>query len=614
MSMPKIFKSKIFYITLVLVALGGYWFWQNAQKAKQITYETAEVEQRRLLQTVEVTGEIKPAARIDLAFKTGGTLQKVYVKTGDQVKAGDVLAELEADDLYFAQQRAQAMVAMAGANLNARLAGESEQSIKMGEAQLEQAEAAYSKALSDLENTKVQVQNDLQSALIALETAKNNYDNSLPITDQSLKNAVESARVSLKTTVGPMNTALVDGDSVAGVDDTNSSKMYASALGILNEGSMTTAQNSYRKAKALKIEAEKAIELLSSDSSKQTVLDAADKTEAAIGAIQIFLLDVKTVLAASITTPEFSASALTAKKSAIDADYVQVSSQKSSVVAARQALDMAELNNTSDKTKLADALRAAEVAYDIAKTNVDLRIAAAETNVDIQKAAVSSAQAALDLKVAGPRAVDVAPLRAQLQEANVSLAQAENNLNNVRILAPVDGTITDVISDVGEQITPNVAQIRMIGTEVYDIEAQVPEADIVKVQVGQEAEITLDAYGDEIKFKGVVTAENPDQTKVLDAIYYKIRVALEKTDRDIKPGMTANVIVTTNVADNAFVIPVRAVKTDAETGAKSVRILVDNQPETKQIELGLRGDEGRVQVLHGLSVGQAVILSEKIGK
>lgn len=614
MSFSKIFKSKFFYITLTLVALGGYWFWQNAQKAKQITYETDTVEQRRLLQTVEVTGEIKPAARIDLAFKTGGTLLRVYVKTGDQVKAGDVLAELEADDLYFAQQRAAAVVAMSRANLNARLAGESEQSIKMAEAQLEQAEAAYNKAVSDLDNTKTQVQNDLQSALIALETAKNNYNNTLPITDQSLKNAAESARVSLKTTVGPMDTALVDGDSVVGVDDTNSSKMYTRALGILNEGSMTTAQNSYRKAKALKIEAEKAIELLSSDSSRETVLDVADKTETAIGAIQIFLLDVKTVLASSITTPEFSASALTAKKSAVDADYVQISSQKSSVVAVHQALDMAELNNLSDKTKLADALRAAEVAYDIAKTSVDLRIVTAQTNVDIQKAAVSSAQAALDLKAAGPRAVDVAPLRAQLQEANVSLAQAENNLNNVRILAPVDGTITDVVSDIGEQITPNVAQIRMIGTEVYDIEAQVPEADIVKVQVGHEAEITLDSYGDEVKFKGVVTSENPDQTKVLDAIYYKIRVALEKTDKDIKPGMTANVIVTTNVADNAFVIPVRAVKTDSETGDKSVRILVDNQPETKQIELGLRGDEGRVQVLHGLSVGQQVILSEKIGK
>lgn len=614
MKIPKIFKSKIFYIVLILVVLGGYWFWQNAQKAKQITYETAEVEQRRLLQTVEVTGEIKPAARIDLAFKTSGTLQKVYVKTGDQVKAGDVLAELEADDLYFAYQRAQAMVAIANANLNSRLAGESVQSIKMAEAQLEQADAAYDKAVSDLENTKVQVQNDLESALIAMQTAQNNYDNSLPITDQSLKNAVETARVSLKTTIGPMETALVDGDSVAGVDDTNSSKMYASALGILNEGSVTTAQNSYKKAKALKIEAEKAINLLTSQSSKQEVLDAADKTETAIGAIQLFLLDVKAILTASITTPEFSASALTSKKSAIDADYVQVSSQKSTIVAARQALDMADLNNLSDKARLLDAFRAAEVAYEIAKTNVDLKIATAQTNVDIQQAAVSSAEAALDLKVVGPRAVDVAPLRAQLQDANVSLAQAENNLNNVRIVAPVDGTVTDVVSDIGEQITPNVAQIRMIGTEVYDIEAQVPEADIVKVQVGQDVEITLDAYGDEIKFKGVVTSENPDQTKVLDAIYYKIRVSLEKTDKDIKPGMTANVIVTTNMADNAFVIPVRAVKTDVETGAKSVRILVDSQPETKEIELGLRGDEGRVQVLHGLTMGQEVILSEKIGQ
>lgn len=614
MSIPKIFKSKLFYIVLVLAVLGGYCFWQNAQKAKLVTYETAEVEQKRLLQTVEVTGEIKPAARIDLAFKTGGTLQKVYVKTGDEVKAGDILAELEADDLYFSYQRARAMVAVANANLNARLAGESEQSIKVSEAQLEQAEAAYDKALSDLENTKVQVQNDLQSALISLETAQNNYDNSLPITDQSLKNAVETARVSLKTTIGPMDTALVDGDSIAGVDDTNTSRMYASALGILNDGSITTAQNSYRSAKALKIEAEQAINLLTSGSNKQDVLNAADKTETAIGAIQLFLLDVKAVLASSITTPEFTASALTAKKSAIDADYVQVSSQKSAVVSARQALDMADLNNLSDKSRLSDALKSAEVNYKIAKTNVDLKIATAQTNVDIQKAGVSSAEAALDLKKAGPRAVDVAPLRAQLQDANVSLAQAENNLNNVRILAPVNGTITDVVSDIGEQITPNVAQIKMIGTEVYDIEAQVPEADIVKVQVGQEAEITLDSYGDEIKFKGVVTSENPDQTKVLDAIYYKIRVALEKTDKDIKPGMTANVIVTTDMADNAFVIPIRAVKTDTDTGSKSVRILVDNEPQIKEIELGLRGDEGRVQILSGLTVGQKVILSEKVGK
>jgi HlyD family secretion protein len=217
----------------------------------------------------------------------------------------------------------------------------------------------------------------------------------------------------------------------------------------------------------------------------------------------------------------------------------------------------------------------------------------------------------LDLKRAGPRSVDVASFRAQLQDAQVNLAQAENNLNNMRVLAPVEGTVTDVVSDVGEQITPNTPQIRMIGTAQYDIEAKVPEADIAKVKVGQVAEITLDAYGDEIKFKGTVTAENPDQTKVQDAIYYNIRVNVDPGGKDIKPGMTANVTITTGEAKDTLVIPSRAIKT--ENGIKTVRVLTGGKPQSKTVTIGLKGDEGRVQVLTGLGQGEKVILSEKTG-
>jgi hypothetical protein len=167
------------------------------------------------------------------------------------------------------------------------------------------------------------------------------------------------------------------------------------------------------------------------------------------------------------------------------------------------------------------------------------------------------------------------------------------------------------VSDIGEQITPNTPQIRMIGTTQYDIEAKVPEADIAKVVVGQPSEITLDAYGDDVKFTGTVTAENPDQTKVQDAIYYNIRVTIDPAGRDIKPGMTSNVTVTTGVADNALIIPLRAIKTVGDK--KTVRVLVNNQPQDKVITQGLKGDEGRVQILSGLNVGEQVILSEKTG-
>jgi RND family efflux transporter MFP subunit len=611
MEVPKILKKKSLYIILALVALGVFWFWQRQRTASQITYETADVEKRTLVQTVEVTGEIKPAARIDLAFKSGGTLSKVAVKVGDDVKQGDILAELEADDLNFAFERARAAVAISQANLNQRLAGESDESIRMAQAQLDQAKAAYDKSVSDLANTKIQVQNDLDSATITLNTAKNNLDNTAPVSDQSLANAIETSRLSLKSALGPLNTALVDGDSVVGFDDTATNAMYRNQLGALSFGSMDKGKADYQVAKASKLDAEKAVDALSKSSTQSDILSAADVVQKAVENTQIFLLDVKTVLANTLVSTYFTNADLTAKKAAIDGDYASVSAQKSTVVAARQAIQLAQLSNVSDKSKLEDAYKAAQVAYDMAKTNIDMKVAGAQANLAIQQAAVQSAQAALDLKRAGPRSVDVASFRAQLQDAQVNLAQAENNLNNMRVLAPVEGTVTDVVSDVGEQITPNTPQIRMIGTAQYDIEAKVPEADIAKVKVGQVAEITLDAYGDEIKFKGTVTAENPDQTKVQDAIYYNIRVNVDPGGKDIKPGMTANVTITTGEAKDTLVIPSRAIKT--ENGIKTVRVLTGGKPQSKTVTIGLKGDEGRVQVLTGLGQGEKVILSEKTG-
>ena len=614
MKLPNLFKKKSFWIITVLAVLGGLYLWQRQQAAGKITYETVPVERGILTQTVEVTGAIRPAARIDLAFEAGGTLKNVMVKVGDNVKKGDVLAELVDKDLSFSYRRAEAALAMAQANLKARLAGESDESIRVSAAQLEQAKAAYDKAVSDLAATKIQVQNDLNSAMIALNTAKNNLDNAGPISDQALINAVETSRLTLKNALGPMNTALVDGDAIVGVDDTATNQLYKQYLGALNDGSLEKAKNSYRTAKANKLAAEAMVNSITSGSSKQDIFDSADKMQIAIEFIQAFLLDVKAVLASTITSSSFSSTDLAGKKSTIDADYTSVSTQKNTVVSARQAVNVAELSKVSDRAKLEDAYKSAQVAYETAKTNIDLKIKSAQTAVDIQKAAVDSAQAALDLKKAGPRAVDVAGLRAQVQDAKVAYDQAAQNLTKIRITAPVDGTITDVVSDIGEQITPNTPQVRMIGTEQYDIEAQVPEADIAKIKVGQNAEITLDAYGDEVKFKGTVTAINPDQTKIQDAIYYNIRVQIDTAGKDIKPGMTSNVTIETGRVEDALLIPNRAIKTDSASDQKSVRMLINGKPETRNITVGLKGDEGKIQVISGLTRDDQVILSEKTGR
>jgi HlyD family secretion protein len=608
--LPKFMKKKGFWIILILILIAAGWWYQSSKSNGEVEYELFEAEQRTLIQSVEVTGEIKPAARIDLAFETNGTLEEVLVKTGDDVKKGDILAKLEDEDLNFAYRRAQAAYSLASSNLNQRLAGETDESIQVAQAGVDQAEAAYNKARSDMDNTKIQVQNDLENAKIALQTAKNNLDNASPISDQVLANAIESARASLLGALGPLQTALIDGDTVSGVDDTATNQLYEKYLGALSDGTKQKSEQSYAVAKLSKNAAEVLVNAISSDSSQQDVINAADKLLIAINDVQQFLLDVQTVLSNSITSTYFSQTQLDAKKSIINSDYTAVTAQKSAVSTARQTVLNATLSKTADQTKLEDAYRTAEVANSIAITNIDLKISAASSTLYIQKAALDAAKATLNLKKADPRAVDIAGLRAQVQDAGVALDQAAANLTKAQVIAPVDGTIADVVSDIGEQVVANTAQIKLIGTEKYDIEAQVPEADITKVKVGQLSIITLDAHGDDLEFDGTVTAENPDQTVILDAIYYDVRVQIDHKDYEIKPGMTANVTIETDKVTDAIVIPLRAIRTDAVTSKKTIRVLVNEKPVERTITIGVKGDEGRVQVVDGVMKGDQVILRE----
>ncbi len=603
-------KKKILWIILILIFTGvGYWYY-SSRKASKIEYELFTAEQRTLTQSVEVTGEIKPAMRINLAFETNGTLFDVPVKIGQEVKRGDILAKLQETDLTFAYRRAETAYLLALANLNLRLAGETAESIRVTEAQVNQAQAAYDKAVSDLDNTRIQAQNDLENAKIALETARNNLNNNSPISDQNLINAIETTKSSLLGSLGPLQVALTDGDTISGVDDTASNQMYKTSLGALQDGSLEKSRQSYKIAKTSKNMAEQKVNSLSQESSKQEVLEATDSMLVAINNIQQFLLDVQTVLSYTMTSTYFTQAQLEAKKTVITSDYSSITAQKTTVNTAKQSILNTDLSKTAELTRLEDAYSAAQINYNIALANIDLKISAASSSVMIQKSALEAAKATLDLKQAPPREVDLAGLRAQVADAKIAMDQAANNLKKSVINAPVDGIVTDVISDIGERITAYTPQIRMIGTEQYDIVVQVPEANITKVKVGQQAEITLDAYGDDEKFTGYVTSENPDQTVILDAIYYDVHIQIDQRKMEIKPGMTANVTIITDKIDDAIIIPLRAIRTDSTTGEKSIRVLVNDQPVERKIIIGIRGDEGRVQVIDGVNKGDQIILRE----
>ncbi|MEI7512933.1 MAG: efflux RND transporter periplasmic adaptor subunit [Candidatus Uhrbacteria bacterium] len=601
-------KKKMFWIPALILLVGGGWYFYSSNSNKGPVYETKKAEKGNIVQTVEVTGEIKPDARLNLSFKSSGALQAVFVKVGQEVKKGDVLAELEARDLRFASERSRASLAIAEANLSARLAGETKESIAIGQAQVDQAKASYDKALVDLEMTKQSVQDEYRVAQLTLQNAQSNLANSGASADQSIVTAYASLKSSLQGSMGPMRTALMDGDAFIGIDNTSANDGYESIIGLYASDARERAKQDYPIAKAAELAAENAIKNFGATPSNTALLDAAVLAGDALNKIQIYLDDVQKTAAGTITNNNLTDASLSSIKSSISADRSSVSAQLTAVTASAEAARSSGLSSKTSKDALQNAYDTAKANFGIAERNLTTKVKTAETNVAIQKAALASAQAGLDAKKAGPRGVDVAALRAQVLDAQTAYQQSQERLSDVQIISPVDGIITNIIPNLGEQVMANVTAVNMVTRNLFTVEALVPEADIAKVNPGESVEITLDSYGDSVKFKGMVLTENPDQTKVSDAIYYKTSISIENGDKDVKPGMTANVTVHTADRTGVIVVPTRAIRqTD---GKYFVRILDGATPREVEVQIGLRGDEGRAEALSGVKEGEDVITAE----
>lgn len=601
-------KSKWLWAGVVIVIVGGGLYVRNKNANKGPFYETASVERGQVLQTVEVTGQMKPQSRIDLSFKASGKLTVLNVKVGDVVKANDVLGELDMKDLQFSISRAAASLASARANLNARLAGETPESIRIAEASVQQAQASYDKAVADVESMKRTVQDEYQVATIAVDTAQKNLTNSGASLDQDVRNSYESARAKLRGVLGDLQTALADGDAVIGVDNTASNDSYEGVLGINDRSALDRAKMQYPGAKASAQTALTSVNGLTSLSSNTDVRASTELVRAALSQVQSYLEQVQRVLAGTITNSSLTETQLATKRSTIDSDRASVSADLTTITSALQVMNTVELTRTTTLAQLQNALQTAQANLRTADTNRVTKVQAAESTVAIQSASLNSAKASLALKKAPPRGVDVAALRAQVMDAETAYAQANERLNDARIMAPVDGVIADVLPSIGQQVAAGQVVVQLVAAEGYTVEALVPEADIAKIKIGQSASMTLDAFGDSVPFTGTVVSENPDQTKVQDAIYYKTFFQLIADGHDVKPGMTANVTVTTGESKDALFIPTRAVR--EQEGVNTVRVLENNQPREVQVVLGLRGDEGRVEVKEGLAVGQQVVVGE----
>lgn len=247
-----------------------------------------------------------------------------------------------------------------------------------------------------------------------------------------------------------------------------------------------------------------------------------------------------------------------------------------------------------------------QAAYEAALTTQKQQVESAERNL-------AEAKLKLEQVKAPARSYDILSAEAAMESAQAALLRARADLNDRTIIAPVTGTITKVNNEVGE--TTSLAQpvLVLLSEGNHEIKVQVPESDITKLQVGQAADMTLDAFGSAEHFSGHISFIDPASTVIADVVYYEVTVLFDNKDDRIKPGMTANVDVTSAQKDDVLVIPLRAVKYNTERQAY-VEVLQGIETAEKPVTIGLRGDNGLVELISGLAEGDVVVTFKKNGK
>jgi HlyD family secretion protein len=153
--------------------------------------------------------------------------------------------------------------------------------------------------------------------------------------------------------------------------------------------------------------------------------------------------------------------------------------------------------------------------------------------------------------------------RAMVKQQQANLEEAQVNLDYTNIISPVDGTVVSRNVDVGQTVaasfqTPTLFLIAKDLTQMQ-VDTNVSESDIGDVREGETAEFGVDAFPDRV-FEGTLGQVRQVPISVQNVTTYDVVVNVPNPEFLLKPGMTANVTITTARRDNVLRIPIQALR------------------------------------------------------
>jgi HlyD family secretion protein len=355
------------------------------------------------------------------------------------------------------------------------------------------------------------------------------------------------------------------------------------------------------------------------------------------------------------------------QQQALNSAEAQLAAARQQVVAAQTSVDRARVDlNTAQRelkrtTELVEANVASRSDYDTARDRLDqaqVALRTAQAQLQQQEIAVKEAQARV-----AQQQVALADAKTGVNRARASVAAAEAQANQQQALlrgqssqrekattrSPLTGVVVDVPARVGTFAVAGLsttALMTIADMSTVNVEVNVDETEIAKVEIGQPVKIKVDALSDQ-EIEGTVTQKNPlAQTKsgtgsgltntvnVQEAKEFKVVIEMKNLNDEVhdklRPGMTATASITTAVRKDVLAVPLQAVvpkptptpsaastansnsasptptPVEKQNDEKGVFVFDNGKAKFYEVTTGING-ESDIEITSGLNPGVEVI-------
>ncbi len=273
----------------------------------------------------------------------------------------------------------------------------------------------------------------------------------------------------------------------------------------------------------------------------------------------------------------------------------------------------------------------------------ELKAGPTEDELAGAEAAVLQAQTALEQKLNPTTPAQLQAARAAVEQAKAGLENAKSALEKATMVAPFDGVVAAVSGSVGQTITGTV--VTLLDLSAPQVQITLPETDVAKVEVGQEAILTFEALGGQ-QLAGKVLSITPKATVQSGVATYTAYVSIERTPprldaaaqtqgqtaatrrsqsaqtptgaaqqtrsqatvdlSKLKAGMTSSVTIVYLRKDDVLMVPNRAIR--AQGRDRVVDVVVDGRKETRAVSIGAADDQ-HTEITSGLQEGDQVVVA-----